>query len=467
MIEIDRRSVIVEGWVRQCPLLDLLIVVAVLILTLPLLAQEHPVVPAFQQVSIQTAEKFVIAFLEDRIEDAVALYDSTLAARSSPQRLRGIRMSVFGSLGDIRQRGEVRIAESAEDLLTVLIPLVFERSELGAQVKVDRSGRIAGFSFLPGGDTGGWQPPSYADLGRFQEHAVQISTLGEEPLEGLLAIPSGEGPFPGVLMLHGAGPGNMDAGMGTTLPFKDLAWGLASCGVAVLRYDKRSFAYPRRFEGQIYTVEEAVILDACSALDLLCSNEQIDPERVFLLGHSMGGMLAPRIVDLGIKVAGLILLAVPSRPLVETIRTQVDYLARLPGSGMPPAQLESTLAALDAIDQLNIDDVGNPQSVLGAPAAYWLDLRQFDQVEEVRRLRLPMFFLQGERDFQVTSLDISGWQAALSGVLHVEFKQYPSLNHLFVSGEGPSSFDEYQKPGHVSGEVINDIAMWIRDRINH
>ncbi len=435
---------------------------AILVLPLHVQAQEPPVDSALRQASIHTAEQFLNAFIEDRVEDAVALYDSVLAVRSSSQRLRGIRMSIFGSMGTFERQGEARIAGLEGDVLTVVIPMVFDRSELGANIKVNRSGRITGFSFLPGGEVAGWQPPTYAEPSRFQEQEVQIHTPGEDPLEGLLTIPSGVGPFPGVVLLHGAGPGNKDAGMGATLPFRDLAWGLASNGIAVLRYDKRSFAHPYRFEGQVYTPEEDVIADARAALDLLCTTGKVDPDQIYLLGHSMGGMMAPRIVEAGAEVAGLILMAVPSRPLSETIRSQVEYLANLPGAGMPPAQLESTRTALDAIDQLTADDARDPKPVLGLPAAYWLDLRSYDQVVSARRLSIHMLFLQGGRDFQVTAEDFSGWRKALTGYGPVTFRPYPSLNHLFITGEGPSSFDEYQKPGHVSEEVVMDIAAWVR-----
>lgn len=427
----------------------------------PAPAQEPPVEPEFRQAAIHAAEEFVNAFLENRIESAVALYDSSLAARSSPMRLRGIRMSIFGSMGTFQRRGEARIADSDEDLLTVVIPLVFERSELGANVTINRAGRVTGFSFLPGAESAGWRPPSYAEPGSFQERGVRIRTPGEVPLEGLLAVPKGEGPFPGVVMLHGAGPGNRDAGMGATLPFRDLAWGLASNGIAVLRYDKRSFAFPHRFEGQAYTVVEEVISDARAALVLLRATGEVDPERVFLLGHSMGGMLAPRIAEMEEGIAGLIMLAAPSRQLTATIRTQVEYLTDLPGAQMAPAMIESTRAALDAIDRLTAEDAGDPVPLMGAPAAFWLDLRDYDQVESARRLSLPMLLLQGGRDFQVPAENFSGWSAALEGRRQVEFSYYPDLNHLFVAGEGPSSFDEYRKPGHVSGDVIVDIVNWI------
>jgi dipeptidyl aminopeptidase/acylaminoacyl peptidase len=77
-------------------------------------------------------------------------------------------------------------------------------------------------------------------------------------------------------------------------------------------------------------------------------------------------------------------------------------------------------------------------------------------------LALPMLILQGERDYQVTTEDYAGWQAALSARDDVEFVLYPSLNHQFVEGEGPSSpEEELTTPGHVAEVVINDIVRWI------
>jgi uncharacterized protein len=75
-----------------------------------------------------------------------------------------------------------------------------------------------------------------------------------------------------------------------------------------------------------------------------------------------------------------------------------------------------------------------------------------------------MFIMQGERDYQVKLVDFDGWKSALSGRSNVTLKTYPKVNHIFKEGEGMSTPDEYNTPGHMSEEVVKDIAEWIKGR---
>ena len=145
------------------------------------------------------------------------------------------------------------------------------------------------------------------------------------PLKGLLTLPEGQGPFPAVMLVHGSGSSNMDEKVGKLTPFKDIAQGLAQRGVACIRYDKRSYAHGLKMvldKKHPITVREETIDDALLAARLLRSDRRIDPERVFLAGHSMGAMLAPRIECQGGDFRGLILLAGSPRRLEEILLEQ-------------------------------------------------------------------------------------------------------------------------------------------------
>ncbi len=77
------------------------------------------------------------------------------------------------------------------------------------------------------------------------------------------------------------------------------------------------------------------------------------------------------------------------------------------------------------------------------------------------RLGVPILVLQGGRDYQVTMKDFALWRAALKGDRRATLKAYPKLNHLFVAGEGPGTPDDYEKPGHVDRDVVDDIAKFV------
>jgi fermentation-respiration switch protein FrsA (DUF1100 family) len=190
--------------------------------------------------------------------------------------------------------------------------------------------------------------------------------------------------------------------------------------------------------------------------------EQVDPARIFVLGHSLGGYMAPRIGAGNPAIAGLIVLAGNARPLTVLVSEQVNYLARLDGTVSSDEQTEID-ALQEVIANTEAAQPGDDPATLlfSAPAAYWIDLNAYDPVATAQALDMPMLFLQGERDYQVTMTDFETWQAGLAGREDVTFMSYPDLNHLFMSGSGPSQPSEYDQPGHVDEAIINDIVNWI------
>jgi pimeloyl-ACP methyl ester carboxylesterase len=170
----------------------------------------------------------------------------------------------------------------------------------------------------------------------------------------------------------------------------------------------------------------------------------LDPQRIFVLGHSQGAMMAPRIAQRA-AVAGLLLLAAPARPLQDVYVQQLEFL------GAPSLDEERRKAADPAAHRL-----------MGLPAGYWNDLRGYDPVAVAGTLSVPLLVLQGGRDYQVTSADdFARWHSAFDRDPRVVLKSYAALNHLFIAGEGPPSAADYQHAGQVSSEVIDDIARWV------
>jgi len=305
-----------------------------------------------------------------------------------------------------------------------------------------------------------YSPPQYVNLNAFTEEAI---TIGTSPwvLPGNLTVPKGTGPFPAVVLVQGSGPNDQDETIYSNKPFKDIAWGLASQGIVVLRYVKRTREYPQQSaQIQNFTVEDEVIDDAIAAVSLLNSLPVVNHSHIYVLGHSLGGYLAPRIASQDNQVAGLIILAGPTRPIEDLILEQTRYLANLSGTNQS-SQIEAVERGVEKIKSLNFTD---NESIFGAPGSYWRDLATYDPVLTAQTLHIPMFILQGLRDYQVTLEDFARWNQTFSGNNMVTLRTYPSLNHLFIPGTGVPSSAEYQIPGHVAEQVINDTAAWIRAR---
>ncbi|HEX6644014.1 MAG TPA: alpha/beta fold hydrolase [Gemmatimonadales bacterium] len=291
-------------------------------------------------------------------------------------------------------------------------------------------------------------------------------TVGTAPfaLPGLVTVPAGKGPFPLVVLVHGSGPNDRDETVGPNRPFRDLAHGLAERGVAVLRYDKRTRTYPMSFAGRPFTVREETIDDAIAAVELARGLPDVDPRRVVVAGHSLGGLLAPRIAERDGRLAGVILLAGASNEgIPDMVERQLAYLRTLEGADtvMIDRQRAAVAPGIARVRALTPADSAETGLILGAPAAYWLDLAGYSPFETVRRLRMPVLVLHGERDYQAGPDGFAQWRSALGGDARIEFRSYPSLNHLFIAGTGPGNPAEYGVPGTVAGVVIDDIARWV------
>jgi dienelactone hydrolase len=395
---------------------------------------------------------------------AASNFAGIMRTMAPPEKLSEIWTSLQAQMGPYERRTGAR-TQKQEPYEMVLVTTEFQRSTVDFKVLVDNEGKIAGFFIVgakPRPGTGPeYTPPAYVHKDAFQEREVTVGA-GEWALPGTLSMPVGAGPFPALVLVHGSGPNDRDETVGKEMPFRDLAWGLASRGVAVLRYEKRTREHGSRLAGvKDLTVQQETVDDALAAAELLRHTQGIDPRRVFVLGHSLGGMLIPRIGQQDPKLAGLIVMAGAARPLEDIILEQVSYLAATDGqvTDAEKSQIESLRAEVARVKALKPGDTG---TALGAPDSYWLDLHGYNPPEAAKALKELLLILQGERDYQVTMDNFAAWKKALGGRPGVTFKTYPKLNHLFVEGEGKSTPADYDTPGHVSEAVIADVAGWVK-----
>jgi dipeptidyl aminopeptidase/acylaminoacyl peptidase len=235
--------------------------------------------------------------------------------------------------------------------------------------------------------------------------------------------------------------------------------------VAVLRYDKRTRAHAAKMAAVAQlTVKDEVIDDVIAAVRLLRATEGIDPKRLFVAGHSLGGMLIPRIAaEAGSDLRGVMILAGAVRSLEQSIADQTRYMALADGKISPEEQplVEEAAALVPRVKALSATDPPVTFAGISAPASYWLDLRDYNPPVAAQKVKLPMLILQGERDYQVTLDDFGRWKAALGARPDVTLRSYPALNHLFMAGTGVSLPAEYMTAGHVADEVVRDIAAWV------
>ncbi|MGA2114943.1 MAG: prolyl oligopeptidase family serine peptidase [Bryobacteraceae bacterium] len=335
----------------------------------------------------------------------------------------------------------------------VTIPVSFATQTINFQFGVNSgTGLVSAMLMRPGATS--WQRPDYSDPKAFREREVSFGE-GENKLPGLLTVPaSGPGPFPAALLVQGFGPKDKDDTSLAVKPARDLAEGLATRGILTMRYEKRTKQYFQRMQGKPYTADDETVNDALAALEFLRRQPGVDAHRVFLLGHDLGGYLAPRIATDDGKLTGLIMLAANASPLEDIM------IYELASVGVSQKNIDAAKLQAARVKKLETADADAPP-VMGLPAEYWLDLKGYNPVEVAGKLNIPILVIHGGRDFQVPPQDFTLWQEGLGEHRNVTLHNFPALDHQMVAGEGKSTEADYKKPGHVAAEVIDEIAKFI------
>jgi Dienelactone hydrolase and related enzymes len=417
---------------------------------------------------LNRARELVKNLSEGNYEEATRNFDQTIKKQATLALLKTVWEGILAQLGEFKGIKGFRF-ESQRPYDIVYVVCNFARQTMDLRIVFNQQAEISGFTFVPHLEVKESPAPSYARPDLFKETEVQIKT-GELVLPGTLTMPVGQGPFPAVVLVHDSGPQDRDETIGPNKPFRDLAWGLATYGIAVLRYEKRTRVYGQKLQQDkklltSFTVYEETVDDAVSAVALLSQTPGIRPDRIFVLGHSQGGMMIPRVGQKDRKAAGFIIMAGLTRPLEDAILKQNRYLLSI--SGLSGEEVKKRLEELEnkvaKIKSLTGADANSAEVILGAAPAYWLDLRGYNPVEEARKIDKPLLIIQGKRDYQVIEEDFEAWKKGLKGKAKVTFKLYPDCNHFFLEGKGLITPDEYlYRAGNVSEEVVKDIAGWIK-----
>lgn len=412
-------------------------------------------IPA-QSKSVSIARQALNLLLGQDFTSLRQMFDKEMSQKASEEALRSTVAPQLNELGKALNIGAPEVQEQ-DQYQVVTFPVQFASGGFRVIFTVDPQGKIAGMFLRPGEAAAqtAWKPPPYAHPDCFHSLAVTVGQTWRLP--GTLLTPVGNSPSPGVVLVQGSGPHDRDETIGPNKPFRDLAEGLASLGIAVLRYDKRTLVYGSRIASmQNLTVEQETIEDAINAVSLLAHQPGVNSKRVFLLGHSLGGYLAPRIAKQDPSIAGLIILAGNARPIPELLLEQNREL------GASSEQLDQIQQQINRIQKLQPNQTS--ERIFGVPGSYWLDLKKYHPTAVAQTLQIPMLILQGGRDYQVTKTDFDLWKSALAAKPNVTFHLYPDLNHLFIPGQGKSTPAEYNTPGHVSETIIEQIASWVKAR---
>ena len=335
----------------------------------------------------------------------------------------------------------------------------FEQGYANVRIVVDKHNKIAQFLIQPAAPPEPLIPP-YANPESFVEKEISI---GKEPwvLKGYVTLPKGLENFPIAVLVPGSGPSDRDETVGPNKIFRDIAWGLSTHGIAVLRYDKRTYTYGKEIsELASITIEDEYITDALAAVEKAVEIPGVNS--LYIIGHSMGAELAPYIALRSDKVSGIIMLAPPARQLAQLSLSQNRYLA--PITGISELQLQTIEIFFTKL--LNHELPPDTPIDGGVTAAYYYDADNYPTIPALEKISLPVLVLQGEEDFQVTlNEDFLPIKEKFANKQNFTFKSFPGLNHLFLETEPgiQHSTNDYYKQGFVSEEVIEVMTNWIKE----
>ncbi len=400
------------------------------------------------------AEK-IFNYMRQGRGDSISLYvQEDLRPQMPPAMFGQVFSQLEMQMGTYQSKSDWRV-ENVQGMTVVTADIIFKKTGLLFLLSTNEKGEINGIHFMP--------LPAVS-VKEENEHDIVIRS-GDYELPGILKLPDGEGPFPVAVLVHGSGPHDRNETIGPNQVFLDMANLLAQQGIATIRYDKRTFVYGAQWEKEGKgTFDEETTDDAVAAVWLATTLPELSS--VYVIGHSQGAIMAPRIAQKAGDVRGIVMMAGTPRPLHHLIAEQFEYLHSHQQPGLTQELVDLTKAQAANLDLYGTEgydpSLGVPMGI--GSEAYWKFVLKYNALETLRSLSVPALILQGERDYQVTMKDYALWQQGVADRPNVKLKSYPGLNHIFSEGEGLCLPAEYEKKMSIAPYVIEDIASFIHNR---
>jgi len=420
-----------------------------------------------EQIAIKVKSERILYFfqqsnydsLTNLINEAQLIYNSPVAIASNYAPI----IEKYGNIKSFRFAGykayydQINIEYVAKTAyrIDILVQFVFNRNNQ----------KLILYRFLEAYKN--YAIPDYALAEKYREEAVNFAADSVYPLTGILNIPIGNQKVPLVIIIPDAGPTDAD-GAYVSKPYKDIATGLASNGYAAFRYNKRSLNYGFSFSqfklnGQPFTPELDVLNDLQAVIDLLKKNPEIDSNQIYLLGHGEGAYLAPYVANKNPFLKGIVLWNGNANHPLEMMIDQNNYLVKI----LPHKKEHFDEDNFKAKIVLKRKVKKNTSYMLlphDLPASYWLWINNYNQIKTAKKLKLPIFIVQGARDYQVDKKNFEVWKKKLKKNANVTFKIYDKMNHLMHEGVGESTFSDYAILQHIPVEVITDLLNWLNNQ---
>ena len=406
------------------------------------------------------SDEYFNAFFNENYEKATSFQDEIMDKNFGKSVMKQTFDSLVNQFGKVIKVLDREKTEQGEYIIFKYYT-EFEKGYLYINVVLNNGGKISGFRYTVASSPDNEEKlPDYVDRSTFKESDI---TLEASPFKvnGKLTIPNNKESFPLVIMIAGSGPNDMNETIGPNAPFKDIALGLASKGIASIRFNKTTYQEPQLYLKEGNNLKNEYFLTAKVAYKFAKNVENAD--KIILLGHSEGGYLIPEIYGLTGDVDGLILLAANARKLAEVVLTQNEYIYKNTNS-ITEEQMNGIKEFYDKL--INHELPATTSLGNNITAEYFYELDEYLPIPLLENVDIPVSISQGTEDFQVSiELDYGLFKKELDEKKNFSFKEYEDLSHIFNYAEPGKyhSVNDYYKQEFVSEEVIDYLSAWIKD----
>lgn len=416
-----------------------------------------------QEANLLQQTKTIISHLQQKeFDSAYALFDANMQRQLSVTDIEIMWdnfIEKYDSLTNVHDPG----IHKKDSLWISETKLDFVKKSFILQLSLSSKGAVCGLFLrninLP------YSPPAYVNTLTFYELKLDIAAKGISN-EGVLSLPKIGGKPPLVIIVGGSGPTGMDASSGPNKPYKDLAWALASRGVAVYRYNKRTFNKANLNMKSVteFGLKQEYGDDLKALVNYFSKSDKVDAKRIYILGHSQGGFMLPYFAkENGSKVKGYISLAGNFSTIADILPYQFRFLQSL-NSDSAAIKVYDELIAKAAYMQRNVESSNiEKDSMIPGMTLYYLKDMAKEQPAKLAPYLFgkPFLAIQGGRDYQVPPSELEQWKVKFKNVCCAEFKTFDKLNHVMMEGEGAPNPAEYNTPANIPEYVPMFIADWI------
>ncbi len=290
---------------------------------------------------------------------------------------------------------------------------------------------------------------------------------GPRILAGTMMLPDSQGIFPGVLLIPGSGQVDRDENSRKLAinALREIATDLADNGFATLRYDKRGVG---ESQGNFWkTGFYDNVADASKLLHFFKYNENIQPDHIFLLGHSEGAVIATRLAATGADVAGVILLSGTARSGESTLLWQGEQVVKgmrgLNGFLINALHIDVRKAQRKQLEKIkrSTKDWYRVQLLAKINAKWMREFLGYNPAEDLPKIRVPVLAITGSKDIQVNPADLKH----MAELVNSEFEghEVPDVTHMLRAEAGEPTLSTYRQQvlQPLDERVLNILSNWL------